>query len=273
MSPLRLGAALRTEHLPMHLTWLLDGQRDLEIQEAIGWDVLDGDWQAHARRLRTLLEGHTGRRGVHGPFIDLTISARDPLIRAAVQTRLRQGLDFAAAVGGTHMVIHSPFSFMGNAYLPTSAPDFGRADFIENVRETLAPVIAQAEQQGCTLVIENIRDRLPGLLLALVRALDSDAVRMSLDTGHAYLHHITQGAPPVDYWVREAGPLLAHVHLQDNDAYTDRHWTPGDGNIPWRSVMQTLAALPEQPRLILELADSTEIPRAAAFFVEAGWAV
>ena len=76
---------------------------------------------------------------------------------------------------------------------------------------------------------------------------------VSIDTGHANYAHLSTGGPPVDYYVHAAGELLDHVHLQDTDGYADRHWNPGEGNVPWREFFRALARLNGKPRLILEV--------------------
>jgi sugar phosphate isomerase/epimerase len=263
-----VGAAMMSDMLPTYRDWLLEGQRDLEIQDGYDPTVLDGDWRARARFIRDQLDGYTGRMGIHGPFMSLTLLGYDPKIRQAVSDRLLQGLELAAEIGATHMVTHSPFIFFGSPFLPHS-PSAGQAEQIKLVHATLEQVLPVAEQAKCTLVIENIQDTNPGPLLALVRSFESPYVRMSLDTGHAMITH-RQGGPPPDQWVRAAGPLLAHVHLQDSDGNLDRHWTPGDGNINWYALFEALSSLDETPRLILELRDRTEIPRGAAYLRERG---
>jgi sugar phosphate isomerase/epimerase len=55
------------------------------------------------------------------------------------------------------------------------------------------------------------------------------------------------------------------VHLQDTDGLSDRHWCPGNGNLNWYALFTALAALPQRPRLILELHDYAEIPTGAAY--------
>ncbi|TWB66453.1 hypothetical protein FBZ94_101125 [Bradyrhizobium sacchari] len=35
--------------------------------------------------------------------------------------------------------------------------------------------------------------------------------------------------------------------------FADRHWAPGEGNIPWVAVFRALGRLTSNPRLILEL--------------------
>lgn len=265
-----IGAALTIEMLATYRDWIIADQRDLEIQDPYNPELLDGDWRPLAQEARTLLEGYQGRVGIHGPFLGLTLTAYDRRVRALVAERLRQALEFGAAIGATHMVIHSPFTFFGSPFVAHGAGSY-RAQEISLVHDTLADVLPMAEQAGCTLVIENIFDANPAPLLDLVRSFDSPAVRMSLDTGHAFISH-RRGGPPPDQWVREAGPLLAHLHLQDSDGNSDRHWAPGDGSINWYALFEALGELEHQPRLHLELRNQQAIGRAAAWLAAQGFA-
>lgn len=265
-----VGAALPVAQLATYHDWLLEGQRDLEIQDAFRPDVLDGDWQPLIRQARAALDGYTGRLGIHGPFDGLTSMSRDPQVQALVAERLRKGLEFGAELGASHMVIHSPFQFFGHP-LVAHTPGHGRADQIALVHATLDQVVPRAQQANCTLVIENILDTNPAPLLALVQSFESEHVRMSLDTGHAFLTHRI-GGPPPDQWVAEAGSLLGHVHLQDNDGLLDRHWKPGNGNINWFAVFEELDKLQHAPRLIIEVRKPEDVERTAGWFVEQGLA-
>ncbi|GAB4449183.1 MAG: sugar phosphate isomerase/epimerase [Chloroflexi bacterium OHK40] len=268
--PPLIGAAIPSRAIPEHREWLLSGQRDLELQDPVQPEVLDGDWRPLVRQIRDQLDGYTGRLGIHGPFMSLTILGYDPKIRAVVAERIRQALAFGAELGAGHMVIHSPFIFFGSPFLP-HAPSAGQQEQLKLIAATLEPIIPLAEQARCTLVIENIQDTNPGPLLAVVRSFGSEYVRMSLDTGHAF---ITQriGGPTPDQWVREAGPLLGHLHLQDSDGHLDRHWAPGDGAINWYALFEALGELEQSPRLVLELRDHTRIRRGAEYLVSRGLA-
>ncbi|MEL6407611.1 MAG: sugar phosphate isomerase/epimerase [Chloroflexota bacterium] len=257
-----VGAAMPSTWLETHREWLLEHQRDLEIQDFARPDILDSDnLSSHLQDIKTKLDGYTGRMGIHAPFWNLTLSAYDSKIRAVVQDRFRQSLDVASEIGATHMVIHSPLQFLG-ASSSLTKPMIADKPLFDIIHETLAPVVAQAEQIGCTLVIENIFDKRPTLLTDLVKSFDSECVRQSLDVGHAYINHF-EGAPPPDYYVRTAGDLLGHVHLQDTDGYTDRHWTLGEGNVNWSELFRALGEINSQPRLIIEIRDYADIPRAA----------
>ncbi|KAA2213697.1 sugar phosphate isomerase/epimerase family protein [Teichococcus oryzae] len=265
-----LGAALGLNGLITHRDWLLDRQRDLELQDFHTAATLDDDWRPLAEETRRMLDGHTGRRGLHGPFWGFKIDSHDPEIRAVVRRRLLQGLECCAFLGADQMVVHSPFTTWDGNNL--DAFPGARAQLAERVHLTLKDVVARAESQGCTLVIENIEDTDPMDRVALAASFNSPAVRVSLDTGHAHYAHCSTGAPPVDFHVRLAGDALHHVHLQDTDGHADRHWAPGRGTILWPSLFEALAGISSNPRLILELRDKNTLPEAAAHLVKLGLA-
>jgi sugar phosphate isomerase/epimerase len=264
-----LGAALDLKNLEAHRGWVLDKQRDLEIQDFFSAAVLDGNWRERADAIRRLLDGYTGRLGVHGPFWGFTIDSHDPLIREVVTKRLLQGLEACAYLNATQMVIHSPYTTW----------DYNNLDMLpgehealaERVHLTLAPVVARAREIGAALVIENIEDKDPAARVGLAAQFDGP-VRVSLDTGHAHYAHVTTGAPPVDYYVRAAGNTLAHVHIQDADGYADRHWRPGYGSVNWHAVFRALGQLSSEPRLILELRDKSHVRAGAAHLAALGLA-
>jgi sugar phosphate isomerase/epimerase len=143
----------------------------------------------------------------------------------------------------------------------------------ERVHATLKEVVARAENIGCQLVIENIEDKDPLDRVLLAASFNSKAVRVSIDTGHAHYAHVSTGAPPVDYYVDAAGDALAHVHIQDTDGYSDRHWIPGDGTVRWQAVFRAIGRLDVKPRLLIEVKDKTRIRQGAAYLETLGLVV
>ncbi|MCX8507537.1 MAG: TIM barrel protein [Rhodobacteraceae bacterium] len=246
------------EQVPGLRDFLFDHDRDLEIRDLVVLGATDPDrWQAIAARARQTLGAHRGRVGIHGPYEGLMIDTPDPDIRAIVQARLQAGLLALAAMqggrGGGHMVIHSPYTTWHSYNRGTFYDDC--AGIQERTHACLAPLVRLAEAEGLMLVIENCEDKDPAERVALAASFNSPAVRVSLDTGHAHYAHGAMGAPPVDAFVRAAGAALAHVHLQDAEGWADRHWAIGRGTIRWHAVFQALRALPQMPRLMLEMAD------------------
>ncbi len=259
MTKLKVGAALMVADLASHRDWLIDAQRDLEVQDFIFPENLGDAAQDLIASAKTTLQGHTGRLGIHGPFCNLPLDCRDPDIRDVVQNRLNRGVDIAAELGATQMVLHSPYSTWNAHNLDGDLTS--RADQVARVHQTLSPVVARAENHGVELVIENIEDKDPQDRVRLADSFGSDYVRVSLDTGHAHYAHGATGAPPVDYYVRAAGDRLAHVHVQDADGYADRHWAPGQGSVNWYAVFEAIAQCAPQARLVLELRDSQDVLR------------
>ncbi|HSO48006.1 MAG TPA: sugar phosphate isomerase/epimerase family protein [Rhizobiaceae bacterium] len=266
-----LGAALTIGELERLHNWVMERDRDLELQEFGYAQVLEGDWRPLVDRYKQLLSGHQGRVGIHGPFWGFDIAPHDPDIREIVRKRLLQGLEVCEALGATHMVVHSPFTTWDYNNLDGAPGE--RDALFRRCHKTMADAVKRAENIGCELVIENIEDIDPRDRIALAQSFNSANVRISVDTGHAHYAHVSNGAPPVDYYIITAGKQLAHVHLQDADGHADRHWAPGEGTILWRSVFDAVARHCDNPRLILELNDKGKLVQAASYLEELGVAL
>lgn len=267
----RLGVAVEYHYFETLGDWIFEHNRAVEIQD-FAMSVLQPDnTKSLVEKYSKLLSGYMGDIGIHGPFIGFDIASGDAEIRAVVKKRLLQGLDVAEALNATHMVIHSPF----NQWLTQNTWNFEwlRPQIFESALDLLAPAVKRAEDIGCMLVLENINDVVPSDRRMLAEAVDSPNFKLSVDTGHAHLVHGSNGAPPVDYFLKDAGEMLAHVHLQDADGYADRHWIPGEGSILWTSVFDAIAAMEKQPRLIIEVFNNIHrIPDAVRAFEARGLA-
>lgn len=265
-----IGVALPLARLEEHHEWIFEGRRDVELQDFFFHEVLEGDWHPIVERARALLEDHEGRVGIHGPFRGLNIASPDPAIRDVVTLRMNQALDVCAALKATQMVIHSPYTTWSHNNLDKDAGS--RASMFDYTHLTLGDVVKRAEDMGVVLVIENIEDKNPADRLLLAQSFGSPSVKLSIDTGHAHYVHGYTGAPPVDYFVRSAGAMLAHVHIQDADGYADRHWAPGEGSIHWHAVFKALAEIDANPHIVLELADQNKIRQGADWLIQNGFA-
>lgn len=265
-----LGAAMTLDDLEIHRDWLLEKQRDLEIQSFVEAGILNGDWSPLADRAKRLLDGHKGRVGIHGPFWGFTIASQDPEVRDVVRKRLSQALDVCTTIGATHMVIHSPYTIWSYNNLDNFPGE--RERIVDYCHQTLGDAVKRAEDIGLTMVIENTEDVDPHIRVALADSFNSPAVAVSIDTGHAHYAHGSAGAPPVDYYVLAAGNRLKHMHLQDADGYADRHWSLGEGTVRWHSVFAALAKFDSDPRLIIEIRDKSKIPTSAAYLASLGLA-
>lgn len=271
MLPLKIGAALRIDAIADHRDWLFGDNRDLEIPDFIFYETYKNGWQDTVDRAKAELDGFEGRIGIHGPFIGLDINNPDPEVCEVASRRYVAGIEAAAALGARQMVIHSPFNIWTHHH--KHAGYGGDAAIAESVRTLLEPALKLGESHGVTMVVENTRDARAEDRRALAEYIGSPALAVSLDTGHANIACNILGSQPVDYFVRDAGNLLRHVHLQDNDAQADRHWAPGDGTIIWHAVFQALSELESAPHLVLELRHHQDIPKGFGYLRDLGLAI
>ena len=265
-----LGAAMLVPELPEWRSWLIDSQRDLEIQDFIDPKVLASGWRERVDEARRHLDGYRGRLGIHGPFVGFSLACGDRDIDEVARRRLEQALDVAARLGADQIVIHSPFTQWMHRNRDAGLIDFHMV--ADRVHELIDSVLRRAVSLGVVFVLENIEDIDPGARALIVEAANSPALALSVDTGHAACAHAMAGGPPVDGFIRAAGARLQHVHLADNDGYADRHWPPGEGRISWEAVFSALTNMPTNPRLLLELKDRSQIPIALKTLRNAGLA-
>lgn len=256
-----VGAQLTVLDLPRHRDWLFEKDRDLELPEFCMADILAAP-DPFIDMAKKALDGWQGRLGIHGPFSGFELDTRDKEIRAVVQKRIGQALEAAEKLGATQIVLHSPYDPWDAHNLDNKPND--RKKRVDAMLETLGPALKRAEEQGVEIVLENIKDVDPAHRAAVVEAAGSAALRLSVDVGHAYWAHVSEGAPPPDRFVSAAGAALGHVHLQDTDGYADRHWCLGEGTIPFAPIFAALAAVGGSPRLIVEINEFGRVPEAVA---------
>lgn len=271
----KVGAAVTVwdlKHNTALRRFLVDADRDVELQDFLDPTVLRTDWADRATEAARLLDGHNGRVGLHGPFFDFQLDVGDPDFRDIAQRRMLTALEavatFARPKAHPHMVLHSPFSHWDGYNLDTNS--YARETKINRVHDCLKPVVARARDLGVALVIENIEDRDPADRNALADSIDGDTVQLSVDTGHAYYAHLTGGAPTVDRFIRAAGSRLAHIHLQDGDGWADRHWQIGEGTLCWPEIFRAIADTGTHPRLLLEMRDCNAVLPSARYLQELG---
>lgn len=259
MTPLKIGACLKTSEIANHRDWLFDTARDIELQDFMSHRALTVAFEDRVAAAKAALAGHTGRIGIHGPYEGLDIDNKDPELRPIITARFLKALEAADRIGARQMVLHSPYSAWYQNNL------FNFEGYVENklgrIHDVLTPVLRAAEDYGITLVIENIQDVRPETRRAMVDSFGSGAIALSIDTGHAQLARRMSNAPPVADFIADAGAQLAHVHLQDVDGHADRHWAPCEGEIEWTAVFRALSACQGDPHLVLELRDNADIPK------------
>jgi sugar phosphate isomerase/epimerase len=171
------------------------------------------------------------------------------LRRAAMQQVQRQVTD-AARLGATH------------CYL---VPGTDRsADALACFAESCTLLADHAAGRMVRLCVEHVPGRaLPDAAAALdwLTRVGHANLALLLDVGHCLI----SGEDPAEA-VRRAGPLLGHVHLDDNDGVADLHWPLLTGRLTARhlaDVAGALRAIDYRGGLALELNPGNDDPVAA----------
>jgi sugar phosphate isomerase/epimerase len=216
----------------------------------------------HADCLRAVLAPTSLRVVLHAPD---ALSAGTPKHDRAFAGLL----DYALAIGAALVVYHA-------AQFPIAAG--AEADRVEDrllAEEcALRRFAARAEQIGTTLALENLAPVYPGarqlahaptFVHDLVRRIDSPAVGMALDLGHAHVTCQLDGSALGDVLAAVLDDVvLFHVH--DNlgvrrgpgtppgipPLRLDLHMPPGRGTLPWRALAPRLRG--HAAPLLLEIA-------------------
>jgi sugar phosphate isomerase/epimerase len=130
------------------------------------------------------------------------------------------------------------------------------ADSRARLADGVARTTAIAREAGLTAALEPE----PGMAVAtmadfarLAADLGAQAPALTLDVGHLY---VTEAEPPADLIARFA-PQLAQVHLEDIRRGVHEHLPPGEGDVDFPLVLDTLARSGFREAVCFELSRSS----------------
>ncbi len=178
----------------------------------------------------------------HAPFHTADLGSADPHIWEPDLRHVIQSLQVASRFRAESATIH----VRGHG-ARTDWDDSNRVAFLRAL-ETLVPVAADCKM---TLSVENTPPRRfagePENLLGLLNGYPTNQLGVCFDTGHANF----------DGDVLRIGSVLASrtfvMHIHDNHAVgKDEHNIPGEGNIPWPTLVESLLKNGYRGRNVIE---------------------
>ena len=178
--------------------------------------------------------------GVTGPGRDLI--SPDKSVRKNTKKYIRSCIDFAVEFGSD--VVGGPFySTVGKLESKlTKETEWKYA--VSGLKE----VGSYAEEKGIYLTIEPLNRfetyflNLTSNCIRLVKDVDNPMVKVQLDTFHANIEEKSIGDA-----IREAGDLLYHIQVSEND-----RGTPGSGHTEWIKIAKALKDIKYNRWLIIE---------------------
>lgn len=200
-------------------------------------------WNMDSETVREELEAKlTGipRRLFHGPFNELFPCAIDPLARKLSEHRFRQAASLAEKFGGTRLILHG-------GYNPRI---YYRQWYVEQSIEFWKEFLAQAP--GVEIVLENVLEEEPSMLLEIVQGVDHPGLGLCLDVGHVNAY----SQVPAAEWIRQWSARLRHFHIHNNDGTWDTHSPLDQGTLPIRALLEQAQTLCPDATFTLELPDA-----------------
>lgn len=177
---------------------------------------------------------------IHAPFIDLNPGALDPAIREVTAKRVGQVFKAAEYIKPKVIVFHPGYDDIryGN----------NRLDWLKNSIDFWQKFIPVAEDLNTIIAIENIFEKEPSTLKALLESVDNPCFRHCFDVGHWNMFSST----PLEEWFYELGNFIAESHIHDNHGIDDEHLPPGEGKIDFECLFNLLKQYAPQAVWTLE---------------------
>ena len=165
----------------------------------------------------------------------------------------------AAVAMGSPIVAGPLYAAVGRTWQAT--PD-QRCRELDRCAKNLKQVARYAEDKGITLALEPLNRfetsfiNLTEQALELLEMIGSQRVKLMMDTFHANIEEKSLGKA-----IEAAGPLMVHIHANEND-----RGTPGSGHVAWSEIEAALRRIKFDGAVVIESfsMEVKEIARAAA---------
>ena len=187
---------------------------------------------------------------IHAPFMDLNPGAIDSGIRGVTSSRMQQVMKAAELLRPRVIVVHPGFDEL----------HYGdnRPEWLKNSVKFWREFVPQARELNTVLAVENIFEKEPSTLKALLEEIDDPCFRHCFDVGHWNMFSTVT----LEEWFRELGHFIAESHIHDNHGESDEHLPVGDGAIDFARFFPLLAGYAPNAVWTIEAHSTERLQRA-----------
>jgi sugar phosphate isomerase/epimerase len=212
--------------LAEHLDYAIKKQMNLEI--FFPAEVLDHLVWEELASLADSIHSAGLKTTIHAPYLDLNPGAIDPSIRAATRHRIQQVLKTAELLRPKVIVVHPGYDDL----------HYGdnRLVWLKNSIDFWMEFVPAARVIGTVLAIENIYEKEPSTIKALLDAVDDPCFRHCFDVGHWNMFTTVT----IEEWFKELGEYIVESHIHDNHGKSDEHLPVGEGAINFEKFFPLL---------------------------------
>jgi sugar phosphate isomerase/epimerase len=224
-----------------------DNDFNLEISRFGSMVGLNKEFEERLSLYKNVLSDFKGKLSLHGFFFDLNPSSPDPEILKLTEHRYNQSFKIAKELKANTVVFHSGYNSL------IKHPDYNR-DFINYQIDFWNHFIKRFEIENITVAIENTYEFTPDILIKLVDTVNSDHLKLCIDTGHTNINSMID----IPTWIEKISKRLHHMHLHNNYGAADEHSSLLRGNIDFKPVFSKLFEKNLNPNLVLEIFTAEE---------------
>lgn len=229
--PFRL---LKEQYLPLVL------EKRINPEIGINAGVIDTHSRRDFAEMASLIQQEGLSITLHGPFWDLVPGGIDRKMLQASRDRLREAFDLIPVFDPLSIVCHTGYD--------RKRYEEVQDEWFEAAVETWTPLIKDIEGTRTTLMLENVFEKTPRMLLRLLNELNTQKVGFCFDTGHMSAFSETN----IHDWLKALGPFVKELHLHDNDGVRDDHLAIGSGKIDFEVLFGYLEERSLKPIVTIE---------------------
>ena len=124
-------------------------------------------WEEKIKQHKTIIENFSGRVSIHGPFVGIRQTHRDHFLKEAVRERMEKTYEMVKELKPEVLIMHS--GIIGDI------KRWNLLDFwLEETTEFWKEEIKKYEKEGIKIVIENLVEESPDILIKLCDTVKSD---------------------------------------------------------------------------------------------------
>ncbi len=164
---------------------------------------------------------------MHAPYLDLSPGAIEESLRKITLNKFLKAVSVANILKPISVVFHHNWDHW------RYEDDVEK--WLENAKETFIQVFDKLNSE-IFLLLENVYDQNPEILLRLKEKFDSQRIGFCFDVGH-FLNFSTIS---LREWLDQIKKFLVEIHLHDNMGKRDEHLAIGDGRFPFHELFSYL---------------------------------
>ncbi len=177
--------------------------------------ILDDDYSSIIKECKEKLSNINNIISIHGSSFDLNPGSTDKKVLELTKYRYMQSINIAKEVGAKFVVFHSQLN-------PLISVDKIRKLKLNNQINFWKEFLNDISDVDIVILLENEYDDNYEELLSIIKEVNSEKLRICLDTGHA----LAYSSINLKEWVSGLSDYIEYIHLHYNDSSFDSHNEP-----------------------------------------------